>query len=285
MLEPDPAVRRLRWVMVASMAITFFNMLAGQPKSYWLDPRSAIRGDGLGIHSPVNPSFDFLLGHGWPAFTAAFAAYGAIVFFVVTILPRTASLISIFSILFGHCFSSCNWIGTRWQLGFSGVTLFCFLLGLAISAAGAPFFEPSSDRFIRRVRWVMAAAIFADALVTLVGQPGSYWLHPETVHEGNSMSRWFMLHGWGAYVLMDLVYCLVALWLVALLPRFFATACLWMYVLGHFVGASNWFFYDWRLGWETPLAYGVFLSSVIVFLSRGPAEQPAGIKVRPALCW
>ena len=289
-LNPDPAVRRLRWLMVACMAFSMLNMLVGQPRSFWMNPQTAIRGDGLSVHSPVNRSFDFFLGHGWLAFTASFLAYGAVAFLVVSALPRIVSLVAIFAVVFGHCFVSCTWIGARWHLGMSGVAAFCFLLGMATASAGAPLFGPSHDRLVRRMRWLMAGAILMDMLVTLAGQPGSYWRNPEIVREGNSMSRWFLMHGWGANVAMDLVYCAFALRLVARLPPFMATTCMLGFIFAHFVGVSNWFYFDWRLGVEAPVAYGVLLGSLIVALSRRAAVNPIGIgagpaAVKPAFCW
>src|SRR5450755_167441 len=65
-LSDDPTVKRLRWVMVGAILFSLINTLAGQPASFWHQPATAIRFDGLPIHSQTNPMFDFFLSrHFW----------------------------------------------------------------------------------------------------------------------------------------------------------------------------------------------------------------------------
>jgi hypothetical protein len=87
------------------------------------------------------------------------------------------------------------------------------------------------------------------------------------VHESNSMLRWFMLRGWAAYVLMDLFYCLGVFLLASFLPSFLGMMVIFGYTFGYFDGASNWLYYEWRLGMEAPVIYGAVLSAIIVFVS------------------
>jgi hypothetical protein len=61
------------------------------------------------------------------------------------------------------------------------------------------------------------------------------------------------------------------------------------FMLVNFVGTSCWFFYEWRMGMETPVIFGFIISVIIVslafprfsntnvhdFLSNNPAVQPS----------
>jgi hypothetical protein len=168
------------------------------------------------------------------------------------------------SFIFGHYYGACNWLAVRWHLGFAGVALYALLLSAAIAWAVSPIPVLTGLQIIKRLRWVIIGVMLIDPIVTLIGEPSSYWLHPQTVHEGNSFWRWFMMRGWSTYVLADLVYCVAAFWLASKLPRFFAALTIFAFTLGHFLGASNWFFYDWRLGMATPVLYGILLSGILV---------------------
>ncbi len=116
----------------------------------------------------------------------------------------------------------------------------------------------------------MVAAMSLDMINTLLGQPASYWQHPETVHEGNSFSRLLLLHGWYTYLLFDLVFFSGLLWIVLIIPRKWALICIFYFIFVNFIGASNWFFYQWRMGMETPVAYGILLIVIIVMLALTP---------------
>jgi len=269
----DLIVKRLRSVMVAAILFSMFNTLAGQPASFWLDPERAIRGDGLGLHNSVNHTFEFFLSRGWGPYALSSLIYLALAFVVVSILPSKAALVAGLSCIFGHYYGAGNWLAVRWSLGFTGVGVYAVLLSAAIAWAFFPIPDQMSDRILQRLRWVMMGAMLFDPFVTLLGQPRSYWAHPETVLEGNPFWRWFMVRGWQDYVLMDLLYCLGALWLVSVAPRFYAAVILFTFTFGHFGGGSNWFFYVWRLGMEAPVIYGIVLSSTIVFLSFRRSEN------------
>jgi len=222
------------------------------------------------------------------AYVTACLVYFAAAFLLVSVLPRTAALIAVFSFIFGHLFGASNWLAIRWHLAFNGVALYGVLMSAAIAWAVSPFPIQAGDAMIKRLRWVMIGVMLIDPLVTLIGEPGSYWLHPETVHEGNAFWRAIMMRGWEDYVLMDLLYCLGAFWLASNLPRFFAVITILSFTFGHFVGASNWFFYVWRLGMETPVLYGIVLSVTIVWtalsvedwkgenLASAPEQECAG---------
>ena len=64
-LTNDARVKRLRWVMLGVILFSILNTLAGQPASFWANPQTAVRGDGLSIYNATNHTFEFFLGHGW----------------------------------------------------------------------------------------------------------------------------------------------------------------------------------------------------------------------------
>ncbi len=269
----DALVRRLRWVMTGAMVFSMFNTLAGQPAGFWLHPEQAIRGDGLGIHNHTNHTFEFFLGQGWQPYVLACLAYLALAFVVVSVLPRKAALVICLSFIFGHFYGACQWLAVRWHMGFNGVALYGLLLSAAIAWAVSPIPGPAGKQMMRRLRWVMFGVMLFDPFLTLLGQPASYWAHPETVYEGNPLWHWFMVRGWYDYILADLAYCLGAFWLASTLPRFYAVTVLFAFTFGHFLGGSNWFFYVWRMGMESPVAYGIAISLLMVLVASRRNEK------------
>jgi len=276
-LTDDELVKRLRWVMVAAIIFSLINTLAGQPGSFWQHRDTAMRGDGLSIHNATNHTFEFFLGRSWQAYVLANLVYISAAFLVVSILPRTAALIAVFSVIFGHFFGATNWLAVRWQWGQAAASVYGFALGAVIAGLTFPASGPVPDQTIKRLRWLMISAMLLDGTNTLIGQPGSYWHHPETVHEGNQFFRWFLMQGWWGYVLVDAVYCWGMFLLVSILPKTGALTCIFAIILTHYAGASNWFFYEWRMGMQAPVIYGVVLSGAIVLLaySRCPKTNHA----------
>lgn len=263
----DAVFRRLRWIMACAILFSIFNTLAGQPTGFWSNPELAMRGDGLGLHNPVNHTFEFFLGHGWIPYLLANAAYLALALILVSILPRKTALIAVFAFIFGHFYVASSWLAVRWHLGFNGVAGYALALSAAIAWAASPVPGPAADNIIRRLRWVMLGVMLLDPTLTLIGQPGSYWAHPETVLEGNPFWRSFMVQGWWAYIAMDLLYCLGAFWLASSLPRFYAALTIFAFTLSHFIGGSSWFFYVWRLGMQWPVTYGIAIGASIVLIA------------------
>jgi hypothetical protein len=271
-LTHDPIVKRLRWVMLGAMLFSLINTLAGQPESYWHRPETAIRGDGLPIGSSTNRTFEFFLGQGWQAYLVASLAYLLAIFLVVSILPRAAALIAAFSVVFGHYFGASNWLAVRWGLGTQSIVLYGILLSASLAFAAFQDVDKTGP-IVRRLRWAMVGAIVLDFALTLLGQPASYWIRPETVNESNQLFRIFMAQGWTGTVLFNLIYISGAFLLVSILPRMTALICIFAFLFGHFNGASTWLFYRWRLGMEAPVAYGILLSAIIVSMAFSRRER------------
>ena len=269
----DALVKRLRWVMLGVILFSILNTLAGQPASFWANPQTAMRGDGLSIYNATNHTFEFLLGHGWQLYLLSSLAYASVALLVVSYLPRFAALTTIFAVIFGHFYGSNNWLVVRWNIGFSGSTGYCIVLAAAIVLAAFSIPDNSNEQVAKRLRWLMIAVMTLDFINTLVGQPASFWVDPKTCHEGNQFVRLFLSHGWWAYALLDLVYFVGAFRLVSSLRGASGLICAFSFIFIHFVGASNWFFYEWRLGMEAPVAFGALLSTVVVWVSfRHPRD-------------
>ena len=269
----DQIVKRLRWVMIGAILFSMVNTLLGQPVSYWHHPETAIRGDGLSIYNATNHTFDFYLGYGWPAYLITSLIYLSGAFLFVSILPKRVALIIIFSCIFGHFFGAANWLATRWHLGIIASSIYGLALVPIVIFSAFPTLASSTDKIIKRLFWVMVGAMTCDTINTLLGQPASYWLHPGTVHEANQVSRYFLTQGWYAFVFRDLIYFFGIFWLVLILPKRWALICIFYFMLTGFVGASNWFFYEWRMGMETPVIFGIILSVIIVLLAFPASDK------------
>jgi hypothetical protein len=271
-LTDDPTVKRLRWAMVGAILFSLINTLAGQPANFWHQPATAIRFDGLSIHSQTNPMFDFFLGLGWQAYLAATLSYCAAAFLLVSLLPRKIALVTIFSFIFGHYFGGSNWLGSRWHFGAEGIVLYGIVLSTIIVLLAFPAIE-ATDPVIQQLRWAMLAAMALDFAITLLGQPGSYWLHPETANEANHLFRIFLARGWKDYLLFDLAYLSGTFLLVSILPRMTALICIFSFMFGHVMGLSTWMFYRWRMGMEAPATYGIVVSVAVVWLAFANAGK------------
>ena len=276
--------------MLTAMAFNVLLTLCGQPESFWGDPTKAMRCDGLSIYAITNHTFDFFLGYGPLPFVATNLLYIAAAVFAVSRLPRIAALIAIFAVIFAHGYSATNWLVVRFHFGGGpGVATCGTLLGVLLSFAILPTWDRSRE-VVKVWRWLMVAALFVDFTNTLLGQPASYWQDPATMHESNALTRMFLGRGWIYYLGLDLILAAGQFALITILPLPVAFVCVFAFIFGSFVGASNWFFYEWRLGWSAPIAYGTILSTLIVLLAfrkrndNGPnqALMPTPASVTPA---
>ena len=250
--------------MAAFLALCGAATLLGQPAAFWRHPELATRWDGLSIHAATNPSFEFFLGHGWDTYVAVYLLYALAVFAVVSILPARLSLFAAFTAVFGHFNGLSNWLGVRWHLGLQGALIVAVPLAFAVMfcvMSSAP-----SAANARRVRWLAAAALFGDLTATLIGQPHGYWLNPHVVHEANSVSRYFLEHGWALYMLYDIVLAAGLVVFVGALPPASGFAIALIFVFAGFAGVSNWFFYEWRWGIAACVLYGALLSAILTMM-------------------
>ncbi len=280
-ITTDQIVRRLRWIMVAAIIFSVGNTLLGQPANFWYNPETAIRGDGLSIYNTTNHTFDFYLGLGWQVYLMTSLIYLLGAFLFVSILPRKAALIAIFSFIFGHFFGATNWLATRWHLGTNSSSIYALVLVPIIVFSAFPAISSNTDQIIKRLYWVMLVPMLCDMICTLLGQPAGYWLHPEIAHEANQVSRFFLTQGWYAFIFMFFLFFSGIFWLVSIFPGRFALMLVFYFMLVNFVGASCWFFYEWRMGMETPVIFGIILSVIIVMLAFPTSKDFYPIKHPP----
>ena len=259
--------------MIAAIAFSLLLTLCGQPANFWLDPTNAMRGDGQSIYAATNHTFDFFLGHGAVPFIVTDLVYMVVAFFVVSRLPRTAALIAIFSIIFAHGYGATNWLIVRFHCGIgSSLASYGASMGTLLSFAILPTWERPRT-IISAWRWIMVAALFVDIANTLVGQPASYWHDTSAQHEANALAHLLLGRGWIYYLGVEMMIALGQFVLVTVLPLPIAFVCAFALTFGSFVGASNWFFYEWRWGWIAPVAYGVILSTAMVWVPVREAHE------------
>jgi hypothetical protein len=156
-------------------------------------------------------------------------------------------LVTAFSFILGHYFGGSNWLAVRRHLGVAGPTVYGILLS-AIMALFAFSASEVTDAIISRFGWVMLATMLLDYTITLAGQPGSFWHHPETMRESNQLARLFLGHGWPGYLLYAVLLVLGPFLLLRVLPRTIVLICVFATILGGFLGSSNWVFSIG--GWE-----------------------------------
>jgi len=157
-----------------------------------------------------------------------------------------------------------------------------------MQTAGAAWYLPSmdttsltTDTIAKRLRWVMLCVILFDFLNTCLGQPGTYWSHPETAVEGNSLFRFFMVLGPVAFLAFEAAYIAAALLVASMSCRRGALVGIMAYIFGHFYGASTWLGNRWHLGAIGFIAYGVVLAAVIVGIAF-PSAAGTGCRASAA---
>ena len=133
----------------------------------------------------------------------------------------------------------------------------------------------TTDRIVRRLRWIMMAVILFDMINTLLGQPGSYWHHPFNVDEGNHLSRFFMTRGYLVFCIYDLAYLTVAFLMASMLPRRVALIVIFAFILGHYFGASTWLNNRWNFGTHGVVIYGIILAMILVRAAFPEESEPS----------
>ncbi len=278
-------VRRLLWIVLIQLGIGAALTLAAQPPNFWTNPQTAIRFDGLPIHSATNPMFDFLLGRGWLAYLVCVALFGAAVWLMTMVLPEKLAMAAEFTVVLGLCYSGSTWLAVRWHMGIGGSNLYVIALAIALSMVVTPLIQDRDHHRLRWLCWIMALAIATDCVCTLIGQPASYWHNTATVFEANPASKFFLQIGWWAYAAYDLVLIGIFRLLALRVPPATGWAVVFGMTFGGFCGGSNWLFFVWRLGLETPVIYGVLLSVLIaqLVLKSSQSALPANVSQEVAL--
>ncbi len=130
--------------------------------------------------------------------------------------------------------------------------------------------DPAIKAVAGRLRWVMVATIVIDLLLTLHGQPGSYWQNPAMALEPNPPVRQLMVMGIGPFLAGVTIYCAIAVLLVSFLPGWIGLVTALVYSLGHFYAGSTWLEARMGLGMNGVYLYAVPLAIAIAICSRAP---------------
>ena len=123
----------------------------------------------------------------------------------------------------------------------------------------------TTDPLLNRLSWVMAGVILFDDINTLLGQPASFWQHPETADEFNRLTHFFISPGWMWYCIEQLIYITGAFFLARILPKKISLVILSALILGHFDGGSSWLAHRWRFGTQGMVIYAIILSLIMVY--------------------
>ena len=137
------------------------------------------------------------------------------------------------------------------------------------------FLKFTTDRTVKRLRWVMVGANLFDTVSTLLGQPSTYWTHPETADELSRAWHHSLSQGWPSYCLDSLIVIVLLFLIVSAIPRRIALFTIFVYTLGHFFGASWWLCYHWQFGTGGIVIYSIILSAILVPLGFPKPPKPS----------
>ena len=125
-LTRDPAVRRLRWVVLLVMLVDFALTLIGQPPGYWRDPSNVNEGAAL---------VRFFLARGPMSYLVAgtLGIVGSLC--LASILPRKISLPWLFYLLLNFGWGATTWMAFEFQYTLQLVN--AFVIATAVLTAWA----------------------------------------------------------------------------------------------------------------------------------------------------
>jgi hypothetical protein len=133
------------------------------------------------------------------------------------------------------------------------------------------FIKFTTDKSVKRLRWLIACVIFVDAAVTLLGQSGTYWRNPQTALEGDPFFYQYLSRGYLPFCLAMLVYVTFAFSVVSIMPRRVALVLIFAYIFAHYFGAESWLMLRWKPGGVGLLIYSILLgAAVVVFAFPAP---------------
>jgi hypothetical protein len=123
----------------------------------------------------------------------------------------------------------------------------------------------------------MVAAWCFDKANTVLGQPGTYWSHPETANEGFQLDRFFMVRGISIYVLCQLTFVSGFSLLLFRFPKWIGISGALFQIISSYFGASTWLYYHWHLGAAGPIVYGAILSVLLASLAFPDRRRNAAV--------
>jgi len=111
----------------------------------------------------------------------------------------------------------------------------------------------------------MIATLLGDLLVTLAGQPASYWSHPSTVVEGNKFVAPILSRGFLHVLLFAVIGVAGLLFTVSVLPKRGALILVLTVTLSGYFGISSWLVYEpFHFGSAAEMIGAVVLAVVLV---------------------
>ena len=119
----------------------------------------------------------------------------------------------------------------------------------------------------------MVGVVLFDDINTLLGQPATFWQHPETADEFNKLTHFFISHGWWWYCIEQFFYIAGAFLLARVMPRRAALVILFALILGHFDGGSSWLAHRWHFGTQGMAIYGIILAMILVLSAFPPPNK------------
>ena len=111
---------------------------------------------------------------------------------------------------------------------------------------------------------LLAGVIAFDFGITMLGQPASYWHHPDTAHEGNPVYHWFMVQGVLCYLTFIVCYIAGVVAVVSRLPRQAAFITGLVVMLIHYFAGSGWLAFHFHHDMMGPAIYALVLAVALL---------------------
>jgi hypothetical protein len=112
---PAQIVKNLRWMMIGVMVFDMVNTIAGQPASYWHDPKTADEGF---------PMSRFFIMQGLPIYLLYNMVWFTLLFRLVSSVPERIGFVLIFALILSYYFGASTWINKGWHVSAEGPILY-----------------------------------------------------------------------------------------------------------------------------------------------------------------
>ena len=126
-MKMDPGIKRLRWVMIATLLGDLTVTFAGQPASYWRNPSTVTESNRY-----MKP---FLSSGAAPMLLATLFGVAGLLY-TVTGLPKKWSLMLVLAVTFTGYFGISSWLVYDFHLGSAAEMIGAIVLAVVLVAAG-----------------------------------------------------------------------------------------------------------------------------------------------------
>ncbi len=109
---------------------------------------------------------------------------------------------------------------------------------------------------VAHLSWVATAVIALSCLLTLAGQPASYWHNTDTAIRGDGLSvfsstnptfSFWISHGWLPFAISSILFIAIVNRLIVILPRVLGQMAALSLVFGYTFNICNWLAVGWHL--------------------------------------